>query len=106
MILSNYPPGVTGNEPQITGYAKYSGVLPTLEAVDAVTLPDVRKLADEIFDRFGDYIEQIAMDLAGNVEGFDPEMIDFDDYQDGPHRHMVERIWKELLNHFVRPDES
>lgn len=105
-MLSNYPPGVSGNEPQIAGYVNYPGPLPSKEAVDAVQLPDLRKLADEVFDKYGDHLEQIAMDLAGDVEGFDPDMIDYDDFQDGPHRLMVERLWKELISHFIQPEEA
>jgi hypothetical protein len=105
MNLSNYPPGVTGNEPQIAGFLHYPGPLPTQGAVDAVQLPDLRKLADEILDKYGDYIEQIAMDLAGNVEGFDTDMIDYDDYIDGPHLRMEKRLWTELFSHFTREEE-
>lgn len=105
-MLSNYPPGVSGNEPQITGRYRYPGRLPTPPQVDAVKLPDMRKLADEINDRYGDYIEQIAMDLAGDVEGFDVDMIDDDDYIDGPHRRMIDRVWTELFSHFISPEEG
>lgn len=105
-IPSNYPPGVSGNEPQITGTLHYPGPLPPSEAVDAVQIPDLRKLADEIFDRYGDYIEQIAMDLAGDVEGFDPDMIDYDNYLDGPHLRLEGRVWKELCSHFYKDPED
>lgn len=105
-MLSNYPPGVSGNEPEIAGFSHYPGPLPTAEAVDRVKLPDMRKFADEIFDQYGDYVEQIAMDLAVQVDGFDPDMIDYDDFEDGPHRRMVERVWKELFSHFIRPEDS
>jgi hypothetical protein len=106
MGLSNYPPGVSGNEPQITGYANYPGPLPTNYAVDQPKIPDMRKLADEVMDKYGDYIEQIAMDLASSVPGFDPDMIDYDDFLDGPHRRMVDRVWKELFSHLIAPENQ
>lgn len=101
MGLSNYPPGVTGNEPEIAGSIHYPGPLPTAEAVDAVELPEhaIRDLATAISDMFEDDIEQIAMDLAGAVEGFDTDMIDYDDYIEGPHAHMVDRVLDRLMTY-------
>lgn len=106
MTLSNYPPGVSGNEPQITGVANYPGLLPSNDEVDAVEIPDnmIRRLADRVSDAIDDDVEELAMDLTGNMPSFDTDMIDYDDFMDGPYNRLVDRILTSVLDHLTPAD--